>query len=142
MKGVAPGPRAAIISITLGMSMWAGLTVRQRFSTGPSGSSLTCKSGFTGTGFQLHVGSMVISSKSELGGHSGAGYQLPCRLSRTCTVPRPTFHSNACGRPARSTCLWHPSWTWIPSTAWSRGCSMLNQHGVSPRLSQGCPLGL
>lgn len=62
------GPRAAIISITLGMSTCAGLTVRQRFSTGPSGSSLTCTSGFTGTGFQLHVGSMVISSWSELRG--------------------------------------------------------------------------
>lgn len=59
---MAPGPRAATISITLGRSTCAGLTERQRFGTGPSGSSLECTSGFTGTGFQLHTGSMVISS--------------------------------------------------------------------------------
>ena len=62
------GPKDAIISITLGRTMWLGLSVRQRFRTGPSHSSLTWMSGFTGTGFQLHTGSMVISSYSELGG--------------------------------------------------------------------------
>lgn len=61
-KGEEPGPRAAIISMMLGSTMCVGLMGRQRFSAGPSGSSLTCTSGFTGTGFQLHVGSMVISS--------------------------------------------------------------------------------
>lgn len=53
--------------MTLGITMWVGLMVRQRFSTGPSCSSLMWMSGLMGTGFQLHVGSMVISSYSELG---------------------------------------------------------------------------
>lgn len=51
----------------LGSTMCVGLRVRHRFSAGPSGSSLMWMSGLTGTGFQLQVGSMVISSCSELG---------------------------------------------------------------------------
>lgn len=56
------GPREMIISMTLGRTMWLGLRVLQRFRTGPSGSSFTWMSGFTGTGFQEQTGSMVISS--------------------------------------------------------------------------------
>lgn len=90
---MAPGPRAATISITLGMSTCAGLTERQRFGPGPSGSSLACMSGFTGTGFQLHTGSMVISSQSGLGGDTGPSPPVPPRLlaelppQGTCPVP-------------------------------------------------------
>lgn len=56
------GPSEMIISMTLGRTMWLGLSVLQRFRTGPSGSSFTWMSGFTGTGFQQQTGSMVISS--------------------------------------------------------------------------------
>lgn len=66
----------------LGSTMCVGLRVRHRFSTGPSGSSFTWTSGLTGTGFQLQVGSMVISSCSELGGG-----RMAEELRASCTVP-------------------------------------------------------
>lgn len=62
IPGPEAGPRDAIISMTLGSTMWLGLMVRQRARTGPSSSSFTWMSGLTGTGFQLHTGSIVISS--------------------------------------------------------------------------------
>lgn len=44
--------------------------VLKRFASGPSGSSLMCNSDLIGTGRQLHVGSMVTSSNSELLGET------------------------------------------------------------------------
>lgn len=40
--------------------------VLKRLASGPSGSSLMCSSDLMGTGRQLHVGSIVTSSNSEL----------------------------------------------------------------------------
>ena len=40
--------------------------VLKRLARGPSGSSLIWTSDFMGTGLQLHVGSIVTSSNSEL----------------------------------------------------------------------------
>lgn len=48
------------------MIIWLGLMVLNLFASGPSGSSLMCISDFMATGRQLHVGSMVTSSNSEL----------------------------------------------------------------------------
>ena len=64
--GEGPGPSWAIISITLGMIIWLGLIVLNLLASGPSGSSLMWMSDFIATGRQLHVGSMVTSSNSEL----------------------------------------------------------------------------
>lgn len=64
--GDGPGPSWAIISITLGMIIWLGLIVLNLLASGPSGSSLMCISDLMATGRQLHVGSMVTSSNSEL----------------------------------------------------------------------------
>lgn len=54
--------------MTLGMIIWLGLMVLNRFEGMPSGSSLMWRSDLMGTGRQLHVGSMVTSSNSELAG--------------------------------------------------------------------------
>lgn len=64
--GEGPGPSWAIISITLGMIIWLGLIVLNLFASGPSGSSFMWISDFIATGRQLHVGSIVTSSNSEL----------------------------------------------------------------------------
>lgn len=53
--------------MTLGMIIWLGLMVLNLLEGMPSGSSLMCRSDLMGTGRQLHVGSMVTSSNSELG---------------------------------------------------------------------------
>lgn len=58
--------------MTLGMIIWLGLMVLNRLEGMPSGSSLMCRSDLMGTGRQLHVGSMVTSSNSELVGSKGA----------------------------------------------------------------------
>lgn len=65
-KGEGPGPSWAIISITLGMIIWLGLIILNLLASGPSGSSLMWTSDLMATGRQLHVGSMVTSSNSEL----------------------------------------------------------------------------
>lgn len=57
--------------MTLGMIIWLGLMVLNRLEGIPSGSSLMCRSDLMGTGRQLHVGSMVTSSNSELGEREG-----------------------------------------------------------------------
>lgn len=56
--------------MTLGMIIWLGLMVLNRFEGMPSGSSLMWRSDLMGTGRQLHVGSMVTSSNSELVGRA------------------------------------------------------------------------
>lgn len=48
------------------MIIWLGLIVLNLLASGPSGSSLMWISDFIATGRQLHVGSMVTSSNSEL----------------------------------------------------------------------------
>lgn len=57
--------------MTLGKIIWLGLMVLNRLEGMPSGSSLMCRSDLMGTGRQLHVGSMVTSSNSELRGARG-----------------------------------------------------------------------
>lgn len=48
------------------MIIWLGLIILNLLASGPSGSSLIWTSDFIATGRQLHVGSMVTSSNSEL----------------------------------------------------------------------------
>lgn len=65
--------------MTLGMIIWLGLMVLNRFEGMPSGSSLMWRSDLMGTGRQLHVGSMVTSSNSELAGRA-KGTKLRLRV--------------------------------------------------------------
>lgn len=66
--------------MTLGMIIWLGLMVLNRFEGMPSGSSLMWRSDLMGTGRQLQVGSMVTSSNSELEGKA-MGEELRLRVS-------------------------------------------------------------
>lgn len=74
--------------MTLGMIIWLGLMVLNRFEGMPSGSSLMWRSDLMGTGRQLHVGSMVTSSNSELMGES-EGEELRFRMSSQCLHSSP-----------------------------------------------------
>ena len=87
-------PRAAIMSMTLGMIIWLGLMVLNLLEGMPSGSSLMCRSDLMGTGLQLHVGSMVTSSNSELGEQRGrAGGPLKKKKQpQNAPPPQEAFH--------------------------------------------------